>query len=99
MEQPRVEDALSFMNEIKTRFSSDEERYKDFLAIMIELKEKGIGDGAIITRIQKLFEGHVDLLRKFAQFLPPDCGIDLTKPQPLQPAIATPANPYDGMSM
>ncbi|KNB42313.1 hypothetical protein JH06_4128 [Blastocystis sp. subtype 4] len=91
MEQPRVEDALSFMNEIKTRFSSDEER--------IGLTRSRIGDGAIITRIQKLFEGHVDLLRKFAQFLPPDCGIDLTKPQPLQPAIATPANPYDGMSM
>ena len=65
----------------------------------IGLTRSRIGDGAIITRIQRLFEGHVDLLRKFAQFLPPDCGIDLTKPQPLQAAIATSANPYDGMSM
>lgn len=46
-----------------------------------------------------LFEGHSDLLQKFIAFLPPDCGVDLTRafgapqvPQQLQnqyiPAMA-----------
>ena len=95
MEEPQIEDAVNYMNEvgqfrrmnqcfqIKERFKDDEERYKDFLSIMIELKDKGyqklcfclqcrIGDGSLIQRLKYLFEGNTDLLKKFTMFLPPD---------------------------
>ena len=82
--------------QIKERFKDDEERYKDFLSIMIELKDKGyqklcfclqcrIGDGSLIQRLKYLFEGNTDLLKKFTVFLPPDSGIDLLSDPPFQP--------------
>lgn len=53
-----------------------------------------IGDGSIIARIQQIFEGHNDLLIKFAQFLPPDTGMNLTSQQPIQSAVPPPVNPF-----
>ena len=107
MEEPGMEDAMNYMNEvgqfgrmkqcfqIKARFKDDEERYKDFLSIMIELKDKGyqklcfclrcrIDDRSVIQRLKCLFEGNTDLLKKFTMFLPPESGIDLLSDQPFQ---------------
>ena len=53
-----------------------------------------IGDGSILTRIQQIFEGHNDLLARFAQFLPPDTGMNLTSQQPIQATVPMPVNPY-----
>ncbi|KAK8828976.1 hypothetical protein WA538_000978, partial [Blastocystis sp. DL] len=94
MDEPRVEDALYFMDEIKRRFSTDNARYNNFLSMMMELKANGIGDGSILTRIQQIFEGHNDLLARFAQFLPPDTGMNLTSQQPIQATVPMPVNPY-----
>ena len=52
MDEPRVEDALYFMDEvdaangethtqIKRRFSTDNARYNNFLSMMMELKANG----------------------------------------------------------
>ena len=105
MEEPQIEDAVNYMNEvgqfrrmnqcfqIKERFKDDEERYKDFLSIMIELKDKGyqklcfclqcrIGDRSVIQRLNYVFEGNTDLLKKFTMFLPPDYDTDFLFDQP-----------------
>ena len=79
--------------QIKERFKDDEERYKDFLSIMIELKDKGyqklcfclqcrIGDRSVIQRLKYVFEGNTDLLKKFTMFLPPDYDTDFLFDQP-----------------
>ncbi|CAA2982104.1 paired amphipathic helix Sin3-like 2 isoform X1 [Olea europaea subsp. europaea] len=64
------EEAIDFVNKIKSRFQDDDRVYKDFLAIlnMYRNEHKGIAD--VYDEVSALFSEHPDLLRQFTRFLP-----------------------------
>lgn len=62
--------AISYVNKIKTRFASNEKVYKAFLEIlnMYRKEEKSITD--VYEEVAQLFKAHPDLLEEFTHFLP-----------------------------
>ncbi|XP_060214426.1 paired amphipathic helix protein Sin3-like 4 isoform X1 [Lycium barbarum] len=64
------EEAISFVNKIKTRFQGDDLVYKSFLDIlnMYRKENKAIAD--VYNEVSYLFRGHPDLLEEFTHFLP-----------------------------
>ncbi|KAG0894894.1 hypothetical protein G6F34_008705 [Rhizopus arrhizus] len=70
--RPPVEfnQAISYVNRIKTRFSQKPEVYKQFLDILHTYQKDLKPIREVYTNIQYLFAGHDDLLEDFKQFLP-----------------------------
>ncbi|KAE9613429.1 putative transcription regulator Others family [Lupinus albus] len=64
------EEAINFVNKIKTRFQGDGRVYKSFLDIlnMYRKENKSITD--VYQEVAALFQGHSDLLNEFTHFLP-----------------------------
>lgn len=67
----RVNDALGYLDHVKKIFKDQPGVYKSFLDIMKQFKSKAIGTEGVIDRVQKLFQGHDDLILGFNRFLPP----------------------------
>jgi len=67
----KVEDALSYLDQVKLQFSGQPQVYNDFLDIMKEFKSQSIDTPGVIRRVSTLFRGHPDLIVGFNTFLPP----------------------------
>ena len=67
----KVEDALSYLDQVKLQFSGHPQVYNDFLDIMKEFKSQAIDTPGVIKRVSCLFRGHPDLIVGFNTFLPP----------------------------
>ncbi|CAH8340496.1 unnamed protein product [Eruca vesicaria subsp. sativa] len=64
------EEAITFVNKIKTRFRHDEHVYKSFLNILNMYRKESKEIDEVYSEVSILFEGHSDLLEEFTRFLP-----------------------------
>ncbi|KFM28479.1 Paired amphipathic helix protein Sin3-like 4 [Auxenochlorella protothecoides] len=62
--------AISYVNKIKQRFSTDERVYKAFLEILNMYRKGQKSIGSVYEEVALLFRNHDDLLREFTYFLP-----------------------------
>ncbi|XP_031694706.1 paired amphipathic helix protein Sin3a-like isoform X3 [Anarrhichthys ocellatus] len=67
----KVEDALSYLDQVKLQFGNQPQVYNDFLDIMKEFKSQSIDTPGVISRVSQLFKAHPDLIVGFNTFLPP----------------------------
>lgn len=73
-QQPILNDALSYLDQVKAQFSHQPDVYNEFLNIMETFKSESINARAVIRRVSLLFKGLPELIQGFNTFLPPDCG-------------------------
>ncbi|XP_052453133.1 paired amphipathic helix protein Sin3a [Carassius gibelio] len=73
----KVEDALSYLDQVKLQFGNQPHVYNDFLDIMKEFKSQSIDTPGVISRVSQLFKGHPDLIMGFNTFLPPGYKIEV----------------------
>eukprot|EP00850_Spirogloea_muscicola_P025297 SM002688S09848 [mRNA] locus=s2688:3:1598:- [translate_table: standard] len=78
--------AISYVNKIKTRFQADEHVYKAFLEILNHYRKGNKSISEVYQEVASLFQDHSDLLDEFTYFLP-----DSTGPPP--PSTAAGAAP------
>lgn len=64
------EEAISFVNKIKTRFQGDDFVYKSFLDILNMYRKESKAIAEVYNEVSYLFRGHPDLLEEFTHFLP-----------------------------
>ncbi|XP_072020842.1 paired amphipathic helix protein Sin3a-like [Amphiura filiformis] len=86
----KVEDALSYLDQVKLQFGSQPQVYNDFLDIMKEFKSQSIDTPGVINRVSNLFKGHPDLIVGFNTFLPPGYKIEVQANDPNQINVSTP---------
>lgn len=80
--------AINYVNKIKSRFQGQPDVYKQFLEILhaYQKEQKSMKEGKqpdskplteneVYTKVAKLFQGQVDLLHEFGQFLPESSGV------------------------
>lgn len=77
--QLKVEDALAYLEQVKSQFTDQPNVYHHFLDIMKEFKAQTIDTGVVIKRVSQLFRGHKDLILGFNTFLPPGYTIEITE--------------------
>lgn len=75
--QLKVEDALAYLEQVKTQFMDSPHVYNQFLDIMKEFKAQTIDTTEVIKRVSLLFAGHRNLILGFNTFLPPGFKIEL----------------------
>jgi paired amphipathic helix protein Sin3a len=69
--QLKVEDALGYLERVKSTFSANPKVYSDFLDIMKDFKNKSIDTPGVIRRVSQLFgHAHTELILQFNTFLP-----------------------------
>ena len=73
----KVEDALSYLDQVKFKFNNQPQVYNDFLDIMKEFKSQSIDTPGVIQRVSTLFKGHPELIVGFNTFLPPGYKIEM----------------------
>ncbi|XP_015788602.1 paired amphipathic helix protein Sin3b isoform X2 [Tetranychus urticae] len=73
----KVEDALSYLDQVKFKFNNQPQVYNDFLDIMKEFKSQSIDTPGVIQRVSHLFQGHNELIVGFNTFLPPGYKIEM----------------------
>ncbi|EOA33276.1 hypothetical protein CARUB_v10019668mg [Capsella rubella] len=64
------EEAISFVNKIKTRFQGDDRVYKSFLDILNMYRKENKSITEVYREVAILFRDHHDLLGEFTHFLP-----------------------------
>ena len=67
----KVEDALSYLDEVKAQFEHQPHVYNQFLDIMKDFKAMVIDTPGVIQRVSALFRGNDRLIYGFNTFLPP----------------------------
>ncbi|KAI1922926.1 Transcriptional regulatory protein sin3 [Ophidiomyces ophidiicola] len=79
-QQPILNDALSYLDQVKVRFVEQPDVYNRFLDIMKDFKSQAIDTPGVIQRVSSLFNGHPALIQGFNTFLPPgyriECGTE-----------------------
>ena len=77
-QQPILNDALTYLDQVKVRFVEQPDVYNRFLDIMKDFKSQAIDTPGVIERVSTLFNGHPELIQGFNTFLPPgyriECG-------------------------
>ncbi|KAI1813415.1 hypothetical protein GGS20DRAFT_479297 [Poronia punctata] len=77
-QQPILNDALSYLDQVKVQFADQPDVYNKFLDIMKDFKSQTIDTPGVINRVSELFAGHPTLIQGFNTFLPPgyriECG-------------------------
>lgn len=73
----KVEDALSYLDQVKLQYSDQPQIYNNFLDIMKEFKSHCIDTPGVIQRVSTLFKGHTELIYGFNMFLPPGYKIEI----------------------
>lgn len=77
-QQPILNDALSYLDQVKVQFANEPNVYNQFLDIMKDFKSGQIDTPGVINRVSTLFAGNPDLIQGFNTFLPPgyriECG-------------------------
>ncbi|XP_058193271.1 paired amphipathic helix protein Sin3-like 3 [Rhododendron vialii] len=64
------EEAINFVNKIKTRFQGDDRVYKSFLDILNLYRKENKSITEVYEEVTQLFREHPDLLVEFTHFLP-----------------------------
>ncbi|KAI4101267.1 MAG: hypothetical protein L6R37_005009 [Teloschistes peruensis] len=86
-----IQDALSYLDQVKVRFVDHPDVYNRFLDIMKDFKSQAIDTPGVIDRVSTLFAGHPELIQGFNTFLPPgyriECG---TRDDPNSIRVTTP---------
>jgi paired amphipathic helix protein Sin3a len=73
----RIEDALGYLERVKSTFASNPKVYSDFLDIMKGFKNRSIDTPGVIRRVSRLFgHAHTELILQFNTFLPLGYKID-----------------------
>ncbi|KAK5129203.1 hypothetical protein LTR08_003753 [Meristemomyces frigidus] len=79
-QQPILNDALSYLDQVKVQFADHPDVYNRFLDIMKDFKSGAIDTPGVIGRVSTLFAGNPELIQGFNTFLPPgyriECGAD-----------------------
>ncbi|KAK1757352.1 hypothetical protein QBC47DRAFT_375755 [Echria macrotheca] len=79
-QQPILNDALSYLDQVKVQFHEQPDVYNKFLDIMKDFKSQTIDTPGVISRVSELFAGHPMLIQGFNTFLPPgyriECGLE-----------------------
>lgn len=79
-QQPILNDALSYLDQVKVQFSDKPDVYNKFLDIMKDFKSAQIDTPGVIDRVSNLFAGNPQLIQGFNTFLPPgykiECGAE-----------------------
>ncbi len=90
-QQPILNDALSYLDQVKVRFVHSPDVYNQFLDIMKDFKSQAIDTPGVIDRVSTLFAGNPVLIQGFNTFLPPgyriECG---TRDDPNAIRVTTP---------
>ena len=77
-QQPILNDALSYLDQVKVQFAEHPDVYNRFLDIMKDFKGGVIDTPGVIGRVSSLFAGNPELIQGFNTFLPPgyriECG-------------------------
>lgn len=77
-QQPILNDALSYLDQVKVQFAEHPDVYNRFLDIMKDFKSGAIDTPGVIDRVSTLFAGNPNLIQGFNTFLPPgykiECG-------------------------
>ncbi|TEA22469.1 Paired amphipathic helix protein pst1 [Colletotrichum sidae] len=77
-QQPILNDALTYLDQVKVQFHEQADVYNRFLDIMKDFKSQAIDTPGVINRVSELFAGHPTLIQGFNTFLPPgyriECG-------------------------
>jgi paired amphipathic helix protein Sin3a len=77
-QQPILNDALSYLDQVKVQFADHPDVYNRFLDIMKDFKSGAIDTPGVIDRVSTLFAGNPNLIQGFNTFLPPgykiECG-------------------------
>ncbi|CZT47049.1 related to transcription regulatory protein [Rhynchosporium secalis] len=77
-QQPILNDALSYLDQVKVQFADQPDVYNRFLDIMKDFKSQAIDTPGVINRVSELFAGNPQLIQGFNTFLPPgyriECG-------------------------
>ncbi|XP_016647559.1 PREDICTED: paired amphipathic helix protein Sin3-like 4 isoform X1 [Prunus mume] len=68
------EEAINFVNKIKTRFQGDDHVYKSFLDILNMYRKENKSITEVYQEVAALFQEHSDLLVEFTHFLPDTSG-------------------------
>jgi paired amphipathic helix protein Sin3a len=90
----KVEDALTYLDNVKAQFQNQNHVYNDFLDIMKGFKSQNIDTPGVIREVSVLFDGHPDLIVGFNTFLPP--GYKIEVPDHLHPGqilVSQPGRP------
>lgn len=78
-QQPILNDALSYLDQVKVQFVDQPDVYNRFLDIMKDFKSMAIDTPGVIDRVSTLFAGNPQLIQGFNTFLPPgyriECGV------------------------
>ncbi|KAI9662303.1 MAG: Transcriptional regulatory protein sin3 [Bathelium mastoideum] len=78
-QQPILNDALSYLDQVKVQFVDSPDVYNRFLDIMKDFKSGAIDTPGVIERVSTLFAGNPNLIQGFNTFLPPgyriECGM------------------------
>lgn len=73
-----MQDALSYLDQVKVQFADHPDVYNKFLDIMKDFKSGAIDTPGVIERVSTLFAGNPNLIQGFNTFLPPgykiECG-------------------------
>mmetsp|Transcript_14412 Transcript_14412/g.15981 ORF Transcript_14412/g.15981 Transcript_14412/m.15981 type:complete len:88 (-) Transcript_14412:100-363(-) len=77
----KFENALEFLDRVKTVFKDNVRVYNQFLDVMKDFKAQTLTTPGVISRVKSLFKGHSDLLLGFNNFLPADVKITLQEIQ------------------
>lgn len=86
----RVEDALAYLQQVKTTFLEDLFVYETFLDIMKDFKYQVLDTPGVIAKVSELFKGHNNLILGFNAFLPP--GFQIEIPPEETPIVQTSNN-------
>nr|XP_034838721.1 paired amphipathic helix protein Sin3a isoform X4 [Maniola hyperantus] len=93
----KVEDALSYLDQVKYKFNTMPQVYNDFLDIMKEFKSQTVGyridTPGVITRVSNLFQGHPELIVGFNTFLPPGYKIEVQSNGQVSVSMPSPTGP------
>ncbi|CAH2047457.1 unnamed protein product [Thlaspi arvense] len=68
------EEAIEFVNKIKSRFGGDDRAYKRFLDILNMYRKESKSITEVYQEVTLLFQDHEDLLMEFVHFLPDTSG-------------------------
>mmetsp|Transcript_14413 Transcript_14413/g.15982 ORF Transcript_14413/g.15982 Transcript_14413/m.15982 type:complete len:1018 (-) Transcript_14413:51-3104(-) len=77
----KFENALEFLDRVKTVFKDNVRVYNQFLDVMKDFKAQTLTTPGVISRVKSLFKGHNDLLLGFNSFLPAGFKITLQEIQ------------------
>ncbi|KAF7730721.1 Transcriptional regulatory protein sin3 [Apophysomyces ossiformis] len=87
----QMEDAMSYLEKIKSDYAEDPQTFDKFLGIMDDFRSERINTPQVLERVTLLFRGKPGLIRGFLMFLPPGHLLDISpENKPHLVYIATP---------